>query len=180
MANGIKYTAKAISYDWGTSKNKGTPFVSVVFEVSEADTKAPGAQFNWEGYFTEATTDRTFKSLRYCGCTFPGNDATNLEGLTRNAVKITVEETDFGPRVAWVDPVGNVNDENRMAGGSLKAFASQMKGALLASAKGATAPRAPAAPTGPAPFDANEQPWDGQGAEPGGEGPALGPNGAPF
>ena len=69
MANGIKYTAKAVSYDWGKSKNKGTPFVSVVFEVSEADPKAPGAQFTWEGYFTDATTDRTFKALRLTSTT---------------------------------------------------------------------------------------------------------------
>lgn len=162
MANGIKYTAKAVSYDWGKSKNKGTPFVSVVFEVSEADTKAPGAQFTWEGYFTDATTDRTFKALRLCGCTFPGNDPSNLDGLTRNAVSITVEESDFGPRVAWVNPMGSVNEENRMTGGSLKAFAAQMKGALISSAGGvSSAPRA-ASSSAPAPFEA---PPDGESPE---------------
>lgn len=152
MANGTKHTAKAISYDWGKSKNKGTPFVSVVFEVSEADTKAPGAQFSWEGYFTEATTKRTIESLRYCGCTFPNNDLTNLDGLTRNTVSITVEETEFGPRVAWVNAMGSVNEENRMGGSDLKAFATRMRGALLATG-GASKPAAARA-TGPAPFEA--------------------------
>src|SRR5262249_41980399 len=139
---------------------KQTPYVEVVFEVAATDATAPGARFPWQGYFTDGTTERTIESLKLCGCTFPGGDIRNLTGVDRNVVSITVEETEYGPRVAWVNQLGSVSELNRLSGGELDAFAAKMKGVVLAlsSRKSGGAPAKPS-PAGP-------PPWDGQGTDP--------------
>lgn len=131
-----RYIAKAISGEFGKSQKKGTDFVGVVFEVSHGDAK--GTKFGWDGYFTDSTSERTVQSLRLAGCTFPGDDITNLSGLGSKEVEIQVEQTDFGPRVAWVNEprVSAINDENKLDAGGKKALAGKLKGLLLATKGG--------------------------------------------
>jgi hypothetical protein len=159
-----KYKARAIEGDFGVSSKKGSPFVRVRFELETADGQE---ELAWDGYFSDTAgsdgrtvADRTIESLRYCGCTFPGDEITNLEGLSANQVSVDVqyepwENAETGrsglrPKIAWVNGIGygtKVRDEDRMEGRAKVDFARKMKGALLASKpKGAPRPAAKAEP----------------------------------
>ena len=158
-----KYKARAAAYaDFGTS-DKGSDFVRVTFTLSEGQAHA-GEQIGWSGFFTDKTQERTIQSLRYCGCTFPGGDITNIEGIDRNEVQLLIEHEDYedrngemktGARVAWVNSlVGGIKEEQRMSETQRRSFAARMKGLVVASAgasKGATPNRPPAPRSGPAP-----------------------------
>jgi hypothetical protein len=139
MAGMDRYTAKAISGEFGESKKKSTPYVEVMFEVIDGERK--GTRFPWQGYLTDATQERSVGSLKLCGCTFPGDDITNLTGLGTKDVEIQVEMTDFGPRVAWVNESGgaSITDENKLGGAQKKALAARLKGTLLSLKGGAAA-----------------------------------------
>lgn len=153
MASMQRYTAKAVtSGEWGESKKKGTPFVEVIFEVQDGPSK--GQRFPWQGYITEATRERTLQSLRFCGCTFPGDDPTNLAGINTNMVEIQVEDGDYGPRAAFVNERGRatLNDENKMSASGKKALASMLKGTLLSLKTGVKAAKPAAATTASDPF----------------------------
>jgi hypothetical protein len=162
------YRAKALDGEFANSKNKGTPFVRVRFQFQTPEgTEVLG----YDGYFTEATTERTIESLRHCGCTFPGDDLTNLEGLGSKDVEIVVghEEANDGsgrmfPRIKWVNALGQggkVRDEDKMDQGARTAFAKSMKGHLVAARMGSkkagpapkAAPKNGAKPTAPNPID---------------------------
>ncbi len=151
MAKYERYSAKALSGEFGVSKQKKTNFVEVIFEVVDGEGK--GRKFPYQGYFTEATQERTIQSLRLCGCTFPGDDVTNLAGITTNVVEVQVEDSDFGKKVAWVNEAGRgaISDENTLDKSSKKALAGAMKGMLLTlKGGGAAKPKAP--PLGADPF----------------------------
>lgn len=142
-----KYKARASGGEFAVAST-GTEFVFVGFEItSEGDWK--GHAIGWKGFFTEATTERTIESLRYAGCTFPGNDITNLEGLGSREVQLVIdhEQNDKGewwPRVQWVNRVGvQVKDEQRMSAGAKASFKQRMKAALIAGGASASAGGAP-------------------------------------
>lgn len=61
------YRAKPVEAMIGKSKNKGTPFVGVMFEVIKGD--FAGQKVKWEGFLTERTAERTIESLQHCGWT---------------------------------------------------------------------------------------------------------------
>lgn len=146
--------ARKGSEEFGTSPNKGTDFVRVAFAITEGDHK--GQELTWDGYFTENTTRRTFESLRYCGCTFPNNDPTDLTGIDANEVSIEVEIEEYEKdgqkktvaKVAWVNSLTRgVSPEAKMNDARKAQFKQRMLGQLLASAsKQAPAPTAPGAP----------------------------------
>lgn len=139
-----RYSAKAVKGEFGESKLKHTPFACITFEVIEGDSE--GRQFDWQGYLTDAAAERTVQSLRLAGCTFPGDDFTNLAGLGSKVVEIQVEQGDFGPRVAWVnEPRTGVSDDQKLDEKGKSALASKMKG-LLISMRSGSAP-APAKKT---------------------------------
>jgi hypothetical protein len=152
-----KYIATALSAEFGASKEKGTEYVRVVFQLEgAADTIA------WDGYFTEKTTQRTIESLRYCGCTFPGDDVTNLAGLGSQQVQLVVEHEHYKektyPRVKWVNRLGAADVANALDGGAKKSLATRLKGAVVAArvAEGAVpkaAPKPAAKPTQQAAFE---------------------------
>jgi hypothetical protein len=137
-----RFEAKAISGEFAESKTKKTPYVSVMFEVTEGG-ESKGRQFEWQGYLSDATTERTVQGLRFAGCVFPGDDITNLKGLGDKIVSIQVEDTDFGKRVAWVNEpsASSVSDETRLDPAGKKALASRLKGALLSLKGGKSAPK---------------------------------------
>ncbi len=159
MAKMDRYMGRAVKNDAGNigefaeSKTKHTPYVEVIFEVIDGEHK--GKRFPWQGYLTEKTTERTLQALKHAGCTFPGDDITNLTGLGSKDVEIQVEMTDFGPRVAWVNEprVGSVTDETRLDKNSKAALAARLKGTLLALKGGvSTAGKAKPAALGDDPF----------------------------
>ncbi len=143
-----RFTARATDGVWGESKNKGTPFVRVSFKIVGGP--ADGQFVTWDGYFTEATQERTLESLRHCGCAFPGDDVTNLEGIDNQDVSITVEHEKYTPesgdkagieqtraRVAWVNSLGGgIPTEQQMTDAKKKAFAARLKGAVVMAKKG--------------------------------------------
>jgi len=157
-----RYRAKAISHQFAESVKKKTPFVSVIYEVTDG----PGTskQFEWQGYFSEATHERTVESLRRSGCTFPGDDVTNLSGLGSKEVEIQVEQTDYGPRVAWVNEprVSSVNEDQKLDKNAKASLAARLKGTLISMrAGGAPAPKKTSAADAASAFAANDD-----GAEP--------------
>jgi hypothetical protein len=144
-----KYTARAIGGNIGKSAQKGTKFARVAFAIKSGEHE--GDSVEWTGYFSGAATERTLASLRYCGCTFPGDDITNLEGIDTNDVEVVVEhepytypddhatkagETITRVKVAWVNsPTGGMREEEQMDDRDLASFASSMKGALIQAKK---------------------------------------------
>lgn len=154
------YRAKAVKGEFGVTATKGTDYVRVGFVVTDGEFK--GQQLSWDGYFTDGTTKRTLDSLRYCGCTFPGNDITNLEGLELAEVSIEVEiesfekegETKSYARVAWVNSlVRGISPELQMDAGKKASFAQRMMG-QVAFAKQSKPGVASAPASGGAPVDA--------------------------
>lgn len=151
------FRAMAVGYDWAKSRNKGTDYVSVICGVvDDAGEPKVGADnkqitFEWQGYLTDATTERTVQSLRTFGCTFPGDDITNLTGIDKGIVEIQVEDTDYGKRVAWVNAprTSSVTDETRLDGAGKKALAARLKGTLLALKGGTSAAKKPASAANP-------------------------------
>lgn len=134
-----KYRARARGGEFAVAKT-GTDYVQVPFEVTAGDWA--GEQVLWKGFFTEAARDRAIESLRTCGCTFPGNDITDLTGIDANEVEIVVEHEEgqdgrVWPRVQWVNRGGaGVKAEQRMTAAAKTSFRDRMKGVLVASKSG--------------------------------------------
>lgn len=114
-----KYRAKACEVMLGKSSGKGTPFVGVMFEVTQGD--LTGTRVKWEGWLTDKTAERVFESLQHCG--WHGDDLSqfaggNLHGLDTNEVELVVEMEEYNgddpkhagksfPKVQWVNKVGS-------------------------------------------------------------------------
>lgn len=146
-----KYKAKATGGDFGKSREKGTRFVLVPFTITQGP--SAGESVAWTGYFTDNTSARTMDSLRFCGCTFPGDDIFNLTGIDSNEVEIVVEHQTYekdgeqktAARVAWVNSlIGTVRDDQRMDDAERASFRQKMAGAVMRSKT-----RTPAGPTTP-------------------------------
>lgn len=143
------YQAKARKElcDFGESKEKKTTYVKVVFDIQAGE--FAGQSLAWEGYFTEKASERTIQSLKYCGCTFPGNDITNLEGVDTNTVEIVVKHE------SWTDDQGNektrariafvnggqrgISPEQQLDAAKKAAFAAKMRGTVALVNKGSGA-----------------------------------------
>jgi hypothetical protein len=153
------YRARAKSAEFGTTPQKGTDFVRVVFAITEGEFQ--GHELTWDGYFTENTTRRTFDSLRYCGCTFPNNDPTDLTGLGTSEASIQVEIEEYEKdgqvkqyaKIAWVNSLTRgISPEAKMNDARKVLFKQRMMGQLMASKQSAGAAPTPAASTrSPAP-----------------------------
>lgn len=122
------YPARARKAEITKSRLKGTPFVSVMFEVTEGPPAARAQWFEWQGFLTTATVGRTARQLRLAGCALPGGDVTDMTGLGSLEVSIAVEQTDRGPRVAFVNPLRvQLADDDRAK------LAMELSGAVLES-----------------------------------------------
>ncbi len=156
-----KYRAQATHAEFGESPTKGTPFIRVAFQI--LDGAHQGDRISWDGWVTDRTRERVVDSLRSCGCTFPGDDITDLTGLGTQEVEIVVEIENYNGRdrakVAWVNSlVGAVKNEQRMDDGKRAAFRDSMRGALFVSRTKAGAQQslpgtAPAPAPGSSPAD---------------------------
>jgi hypothetical protein len=109
------YVAKAAEVTLGESLKRGTPFVGVIFVVTDGDQK--GQRLRWEGYLTDNTAERTIESLQHCG--WRGDDISvfakgDLDGLDANEVDLVVEMEEYekdgelkeAPKVQWVNRRG--------------------------------------------------------------------------
>ena len=141
------YEARPITAALGQTKGD-KPCVGVEFEL---DT---GAHISWFGYFTEKTTERTIESLRFCGWT--GQDLDDLREIgskDKLTVQLVIEHEEYDgkttAKVQWVNRGGGLRLSKPLEGQAAKAFAAQMKGAVVAydQAKGIAkqATQAPAA-----------------------------------
>jgi hypothetical protein len=129
-----KFRARAVGGKLGNSSQKGTPYVAVEFRLTEGE--LAGEQILYFGYFTDATTERTLESLRYCG--WKSDDLDNLDGITDNEVELVIEheKDDKGSlrsRVAWVNRAGGLQMLQAMSAADAKAFAARLRGAAAAS-----------------------------------------------
>jgi hypothetical protein len=136
------YRSKPVEVMMGKSKDKGTPFVGVMFEVVGGDFN--GQKLKWEGYLTEKTAERTLESLQHCGWT--GDDLSVFakpEGakLLTNEVDLVVEMEpgikDDGkeyPKVQWVNRAGSGPKFTGAAldAGEAAAFGQKFRGLALA------------------------------------------------
>lgn len=131
-----KYPARALSGEFGVNDN-GKDFCCVKFEIIDGELTGETISA-WLYFSTEKNTERSIESLRYCGCTFPGNDITNLDGLGSKDCEIVVEHETFEgktrAKVKWINSGGgsSVKAEQRMDPNTKKNFAERMKATLVA------------------------------------------------
>jgi hypothetical protein len=113
--------------------SKGNPQVVVNFEIIDGD--MAGRRHAWWGYFTEATTERTVESLRYCG--FKGDDlAGAMTQQLDQEVQIVVDHEEYQgkvrSRIQWVNRGGGggYKLDKPMDKRSLTAFAARMRASV--------------------------------------------------
>lgn len=139
------YRAKAVEAALGETKS-GKEQVAVKFQLLDAE----GLSIVWYGYFTDKTTETTFKALRTAG--WKGQDLSDLSDLSKSdtpEVNLVIEQ-EVGqdgvtrPRVRWVNGTGGIGVKNVLAADKAKAFAARMRGKLAAFDQQTKASAAPA------------------------------------
>lgn len=113
-----------------------------------------GRHLTWDGYFTDATFERTVESLRHMG--WEGMDLGAIADLDKNEVELvigveeytnpTTGETKTYNRVNWVNRSASLYLKRPMDAASKASFAQRMKGKLLAMQAGQPANGAKASP----------------------------------
>lgn len=130
-----KYTARAVDAAFGQNKNDND-YVFIRFEITEGELE--GEEVSGRFYLTEKTAERTIEGLRYCGCTFPDDDITNLNGLGNKLVQLVIvhERGNDGKtyyRIRWINRHGSgVPKKEAMTPQGQRHFADRMRGHLLA------------------------------------------------
>lgn len=130
-----KYFARGMAGEYGVS-DKGKDYCSVSFAITRGPLE--GRRISAFLYFsTEANSERSIESLRYCGCTFPDNDLTNLSGIDKNEVELDIGQETFdgktSNKVHWINRVGAfVPEEQRMNPAQKATFKERMKAVLVA------------------------------------------------
>lgn len=133
IGDGI-YRARAVAGQLGETST-GKEQVAVEFELMDSE-GVIGPRITWFGYFTEKTTESTFRALRTCG--WMGDDLSNLQGIETNEVSLVIQnETWEGktrPKVQWVNaPGGNgMGLKAPLAPDRAKSFAAKMRAAVRA------------------------------------------------
>lgn len=139
-----EYVARATpASEWGES-SRGKEECRIKFRIEEGEHKGETiTAFQYAS--TEANAAITIKSLRICGCTFPGDDITDLSGIDANQVRIVVVEDEWEGtvrmKVKYINPLDGVDFGKPMEGGKRTSFAQRMKGAvIMAKSKESEAP----------------------------------------
>lgn len=135
-----KYIARATGAEWGVT-DRGKDFCAVNFKISEGEIE--GERITAYLYFsTDENSRRSVESLRYCGCSFPGNDVTDLEGLGSIDCQLVVEHEEWEgktrAKVKWINALrgAGVREEQKMNAGARRSFAARMKAAVIATGGG--------------------------------------------
>jgi hypothetical protein len=126
------YRARSVEGALGQT-SKGKEQVAVKFDLLDF----PGQSITWFGFFTEATTNSTFKALRTAG--WKGTDLSELSDLSNPdapEVYLVIEhETYEGKKTAkvrWVNSAGGLALKARLEPEQAKAFAARMRDQLAA------------------------------------------------
>jgi hypothetical protein len=155
------YRAKSIGAALGATKT-GKEQVAVKFVL----TAEGNPHLTWYGYFTDKTTDSTWRALRTAG--WKGTDLADLSDLNDGAeVDVVVEhELDQNgverARIRWVNDTGGMGLSATLDPAKAKVFAAKMRGKLAAYDRGAgSTPPPPSTPRGgPAPRAQSSVPQD--------------------
>lgn len=98
------YTARAASFEFGKTPEKGTGFVRVLFRISGPTHQGQTVEFT--GWLTDRAIDRTLESLVAAGFEI-GTPLRELRGIGRVDCSIVVEHESVGARtysrVRWVN-----------------------------------------------------------------------------
>lgn len=136
------YRARAVEGALGETKS-GKEQVAVRFTL--LDPGLPQSNITWYGYFTDKTTETTFRALRTAG--WKGSDLSDLSDLAGETPEVDLvvehEEGQDGvtrARVRWVNGTGGVALGTALAPDKAKVFAAKMRGKLAAFDKGASTP----------------------------------------
>lgn len=177
-SNGITYLrARATGpqdVTFGRSSN-GNEQVAVVFHV--IDGPRTGDRLTWTGTFTERATEITMKALRAAG--WATDDLTDMSGVGDKDVDLAVGMEEYEgqqrERVKWVNEPGGGKFafKQPVEGGELRALASRVKGAAVASrmppgggnGKPAATARSGGRPSFGTPADRQPAPPDLEGAD---------------
>ena len=145
------YTARAVEAELGFAST-GTEQVAILFEVAET-----GQQLTWYGYFTEKSEARTIESLRHAG--WLGDDLADLSTVGSQECQIVIDDETYQgqtrEKVIFVNALGSggggggIALKTVMTPEEKRAFATRMKGTVIAGNGGKAS--APAARTAPAP-----------------------------
>lgn len=102
------YLAKPVECSVGKSKDKGTPFIAIKFEIKDGE---KNHYLTWNGYITDKTKKRTIEAIVTCG--FRGTDLTQIaagHGLDfAKQVQVVVEEELYEkdgkmyPKIKWIN-----------------------------------------------------------------------------
>ena len=108
-----EYTGKVVSGKLITASKRGTPGYECIVEVTEKP--YDGKKMVWHGWMSPDASVRSMEALIAAGCTFPGDDTTNLEGLTSNEVTLVVETEEYTPEPSETNPTPTMTKRNRCA-----------------------------------------------------------------
>ena len=142
------HEARPVSFQFGKSAKKQTEMVSVMFAFVGGPND--GKRMIWNGYFTDATAERTLESLEHCG--WDGDDVRTLKGFGSKNVELVIDEEpgqdgNMYPRVQWVNKLYNRGPGILFEEGEMDGFASRM-----ASVNAARKKKRQEADTDPDPF----------------------------
>lgn len=110
--------------------SKGGEQVAVTFQLPDSENET----IVWRGYFTEKSTDITFKALRAMG--WQGDDLADLSSIEGHEASLTIEPEEYEGKtflkVRWVNPISGPVLKEQMAPDAAKAFAARMKARIRA------------------------------------------------
>jgi hypothetical protein len=136
-----KYRAQAIEAALGET-DTGKEQVAVRFRLLDAD-----QEITWYGYFTDKTTESTFKALRTAGWKGQDlSDLTDLEAADAPEVTLVIEheadqQGNMRAKVRWVNGTGGLALKKALDPNKAKAFAARMKAQVLAFDQNAGTPK---------------------------------------
>lgn len=129
----LQGTHKARAKEWALGHSStGKEQIAILFEISQGE--HAGKSITWFGYFTEATTDRTLDTMRYCG--WEGDNFAALEGLDANEVELVIAPDTYEgktrDRVQWVNRPARLALREQMSPSAAANFAANMRARAIA------------------------------------------------
>lgn len=125
------HKARAKEWDLGISST-GNEQIAILFEIVEGE--HAGKSRTWFGSFSDAAIDRTLDSMRHCG--WDGDSLATIDGLGANEVEIVVEAEEYqgkvNEKIRWVNKPAALKLKHQLTGAARDAFASKLRGKVLA------------------------------------------------
>lgn len=119
-----KHRARAVEWNIGVA-GTGTMQVGILFELLDL----PGETIDWFGFFTDASCNRTVRSMQSCG--WVGNDLNDMSGMGDKEVQLVIEEEEYDGKkrlkVKFVNSPGGLRMSRVLSPDELRVFAAEMK-----------------------------------------------------